>query len=350
MQGAAKGLTDEEEVAFVRAYEANDMVTMRAIVIAAIAGASEKSTEILEDAYLLAPEHADSIAKKAAAVFPSLKDRILAKVKGRKDTVAKSEAAEPKTVPPEARPHPAEGPAKPVEKEEEEPRFGMWSGETAIGGSYKNSVQKTYTANAEFKIEQEIGKWENSAGLQFDYGRVDKTTNTHLFRIEARTQRALGESLYAYGLGSYEDDRFSGFEYQITEGVGLGYQLFDLDTFSLDVEGGPSIRQSRVEATGELHQQLLGRFATNLNWDISDTASFSNETALLFTRNSIELNSDIYGGIRDTSETVNTSALDLQIVGNLAARLGYEFHYRSNPPDDGQSSESIAKISLIHRF
>ena len=71
---------------------------------------------------------------------------------------------------------------------------------------------------------------------------------------------------------------------------------------------------------------------------------------MLFTRNSIELNSDIYGGIRDTSETVNTSALDLQIVGNLAARLGYEFHYRSNPPDDGQSSESIAKISLIHRF
>lgn len=350
MKGEAEGLTDAEEVVFVRAYEANDRVTMRAIVIAAIASASDKSTAILDDVYLLAPDKADSIARKAAQVFPSLKERLLAKIKSDEKKVAVSEAGKSDDVPPESKLHPAEGPAQPIEKEEEEPRFGIWSGETAIGGSYKNSVQKTYTASVEFNIEQEIGKWENSAGLEFDYGRVDKTTNTHLFRVEGRSQRELDEALYGYGIGSYEDDRFSGFEYQITEGVGLGYQLFDLETFSLDIEGGPSLRQSRIEATGELRQQLLGRLATNLEWDISDTASFSNETSLLFTKNSVELDSDIYAGIRDKSETINASALDLQIVGNLAARIGYEFHYRSNPPADAQSTESIAKISLIHRF
>ena len=338
------GLTAAEQTALLNAYERNDIVAMRAIVIAAIAVSSDKSAEIVRDTFRLVPLQATDIVARAAKTFPQLADRITSVAeeltKPKKTAQSGGEQNQAAAPPPTLVPK-TEAPEKP---------FGEWSGETVIGGNYKNSTQDSMSLHAEFKLTQKIAKWKNTAGVVFDFGRANGETNSQDLKINGRAQRQVSDKLYGFGLASYEDDRFSGFDYQITEGAGVGYQLFDTDRFKFSFEGGPSVRHSLVTTSKELNNELLLRLATELEWNISDTAKFTNETALLLAKNAVELDTNTFGQVNDASETTNTSALDLQIIGNLSARLSYEIHFRSDPPQGGQTTESTARVSLVHHF
>lgn len=338
-----KGLSKVEEQALSEAYARDDLVTMRAIIIAAIATSSERSAEIVRDAFRLIPLRAATIIEQAGKTFPPLAERLKTVAA---EIIAPKKTA--KTVPPVR--SPPEEPAPQAEFAPDETRFGDWSGETVIGGNYRNGAQDSLSAHAAFKVTQKIGKWKNTGAFDFDFARSNGITNSQDIEIKGRARRDLDENLFGFGIASYEDDRFSGFDYQITEGVGVGYQIFDTEDLRLSLEGGPSLRHNLVTQTDEFNNELLLRVASILEWTISDTAKLSNELALLLTRNSIELDSSTFGEVRDSSESTNVTALDLQIIGNLAARLSYEVHFRSNPPQGGQATESTARVSLVHSF
>lgn len=334
------GLSKAEEQALVEAYERDDLIAMRAIVIAAIATSSERSAEIVRDAFRLIPLRAAAVVEQAGKTFPPLAERL--KTVAAEITSPKKTA---KTEPPVRSP-----PIPQAEFAPDKNRFGDWSGETVIGGNYRSGAQDSMSAHAAFKVTQKIGKWKNTGAFDFDFARSNGITNSQDLEIKGRARRDLDENLFGFGIASYEDDRFSGFEYQITEGVGVGYQLFDTEDFRFSLEGGPSVRHNLVSQTDEFNNELLLRVASILEWDISDTAKLSNELALLMTKNSIELDTSTFGEVRSSSESTNVTALDMQIIGNLAARISYELHFRSDPPQGGQTTESTARISLVHSF
>lgn len=341
IDGTENGLSFEEELALAGAAERGDTVSIRAIVIAAIVIKPGETTEIVKDVYRLAPDIAGEVIAAAADNLPDLSDRMLEAAK----TITSPKEAAVSAPPGDVRQTPPPAPPK-----EEESPHGRWSGETVLGGSYRNALEKSLTANAEFSVEQEIDKWTNSLGIIFDYGRTNGDTHTHLFEAEGKSKRTLSEDYYGYGLLRYEDDRFDGFKYRITEGVGVGYAIFDDENLEWSVEGGPSLRQSRVDANDGWGNELLGRLASILDWHISDTASLSNTTSFLFTKDSIEITSRAYNRLRDKSETTNTTALNMDVIGNLGARLSYEIHYVSEPPEGAQKNESIARFALVHSF
>jgi putative salt-induced outer membrane protein len=337
---SAEGLTREEKSAFIDALARDDVVTIRAIAVAAIVRDSARTTGIVRDIFELAPEQAVGIVNHLAETFPPLADRLTAlseEIRRESPGLGASEDAPSDAIA-------AGTAAKP------EDAVSPWSGETSIGGSFRSAVQSSLTASAELKVEHEVEPWKNSAVLKFDYGQTNDVANDQRFLAEGRSQRELDERHYGYGFTSYEDDRFSGFDYQITEGVGLGYQLFDTEAFDLSFEGGPSLRQSETTATGEVNNEVLLRLGAILEWNISDSAVFSNRTELFFSRSTVEVTSSSDAGIEEGAESTNVSALDLQIVANLAARFSYEFHYRSDPPPNGPESETTAKMSLVHRY
>lgn len=327
---AEAGLTIAEEGALVAAAKRDDDVAVQAIVVAAIARTSDDTSEIIRDVYRLVPAHVDPVMKVVRKTFPELADRLTA--------VAEEVVEE------ESGSHPG------VKDEiaEAEPQY--WSGEVAVGGSYRKAVTNASTASLDGEVKYEGDLWEHRFAGGFDYGRTDGETDTHRVFLEAKTQRQISESFYLFGLGEYEDDRFSGFDYQITEGGGLGYKVFDTPVFKLNLEGGPSLRHSKVSETEEVNNELLARLAVGLEWNISDSATFTNETSLFFTERQVNVVSKGDAEIDDEQEASNLSVLDMKIIGNLSARLSYDLRYRSAPPANAPSTTSLAKFLLVHSF
>lgn len=346
------GLSAAELEALEDAAARRDDIAIRAVVIAAIVRDSSRTTAIVEDAVRAVPDYAASVVAVVGSTFPRL-ERRAAEAAEQADTgpgerEERDGGADPAPPAPRRPPPPAvafDGLPEPPGGAGSE-----WSGETAIGGTYQEASSSSITAGFSSRIVLDSGPWRYSGKFDFDYGSTDGDTHTHRLNIEGRTQRALSDRLFAMALLDYDKDRFSGFDYQVSEGVGVGYRVFDHPSFILDVEGGPTLRQSRVEETGELDKELLARLAVHMDWQMTDTAGFSNETAVFVSNNAIDIESASRALVPDSSETRNISALDFDIFGDLSARLSYELSYRSDPPPGGRSTSSLGRISLIHSF
>ena len=57
--------------------------------------------------------------------------------------------------------------------------------------------------------------------------------------------------MFAFGALAYQDDRFSGFQYQASASGGLGYRFFNSDTTKLSVQAGVGYRVLRPEISAE---------------------------------------------------------------------------------------------------
>lgn len=124
----------------------------------------------------------------------------------------------------------------------------------------------------------------------------------------------------------------------------------DADSFTWDLEAGPTWRQSRITETEEYLTEVFLRGGSNLKWIISDTAELTNETSILYNGDTVEVETGVDVGYQDSDEVTNVTALDMKVIGNLAARISTELNYTSDPPPGGPDTETLSKISLVNEF
>lgn len=332
---ATPGLTPEQESALKAAVQRGDPVTVESIVVAAIARNPGAATRIIKDAVRAAPSHADLIVDAVQSAFPNLRDRAAAAAREQLDQ------ASPETT---IKRGESEG-AAPQKKSDQH-----WSGKLSLGGTRRSGVTRSLSATFGAEVTQKLGRWRNSIDLEFDYDKSKGETNTHRFQMQGRSERQLTGAMYAFGLLSYKNDRFSGFDYQLTESIGAGYRVVDAERFTWDLEAGPSWRQSKITQTGEIANEVFLRGGSQLKWTISDTAEVTNETSVLYNGDTVEIESETGAGFQDSDEVKNVTALDMTVIGNLAARISTEVNYTSDPPPGGTKTETLSKITLVHNF
>jgi putative salt-induced outer membrane protein len=352
------GLTEPQKQALAAAIERGDDVAMESIVIAAIARASERASEIVKDAVRLAPDRATVIVKAVQGVFPNLSERVATAANSVLQQIEAGRSvagAEPRPLGPSPEaPRVDDAETQPTAEkkvaEDDTPQH-KWSGELALGGSFRTGARHAAGTNFGGEIEHQYAKWTNTVDASFDYSRSEGVTNTHRLRSRGKSKRAITERLYGFGLVGYEEDRFNGFDYQLSEAGGLGYRIIDGESFTWDLEAGPAWRQSKISRTGELLSELFFRGGSEFVWSISDTAEFSNETTLLYSGDKVEIRTatDSYF-FQESNDLTNVSALDMTVIGNLAARLSAEVSYTSEPPEGTPSTDTLSKIALVQNF
>lgn len=352
------GLTEPQKQAMAAAIDRGDDVAMESIVIAAIARASERASEIVKDAVRLAPDRATVIVKAVQGVFPNLSERVETAANSVLQQIEAGRSvagAEPRPLGPSPdKPRVSDAETQPTAEKkvaEDDTSQHKWSGELALGGTFRTGARRSVGTNFGGELEHKYTKWTNTVDASFDYSRSEGVTNTHRLRSRGKSERAITERLYGFGLIGYEEDRFNGFDYQLSEAGGLGYRIVDGESFTWDLEAGPAWRQSKVSRTGELLSELFLRGGSEIVWSISDTAEFSNETTLLYSGDKVEIRTatDSYF-FQESNDLTNVSALNMTVIGNLAARLSCEVSYTSEPPEGTPGTDTLSKIALVQNF
>ena len=113
-------------------------------------------------------------------------------------------------------------------------------------------------------------RWTHEFRARADFAEdQDETTEQRVF-ASLETNYKIDARLYIFGKASYEDDRFSGFDYRITETAGVGYRLIDTDDVTFKVELGPGARQTRIQATDEFENEAVGSLSGDFAWRVSE--------------------------------------------------------------------------------
>lgn len=171
--------------------------------------------------------------------------------------------------------------------------------------------------------------------LKLDYAEDDNETSKESYFGSYQLDRKFSEASYAFGLLSYENDRFAGLR-DVSIGVlGYGRHFSPHDQGALKVEAGPGYRTAE-----DSESETIFRGNVEYKWTISESAAFTQKISTEIA----ELNSI------SRAET----ALSAQIYGSLAMKVSFSVTHQSEPAiDDGiqkESTDTKTALTLLYRI
>ena len=208
-----------------------------------------------------------------------------------------------------------------------------WKANVEIGFVKTGGNTKTETLNAKAKAETEREKWRHTINLEA-LNSSDQTVSTaERYMISGQSSFKMGAKNFFFVLASYEDDRFSGYDYRVLESIGYGRRVLGDPALTLDLEIGPGARQSKLDS-GVNEDELMVRGAAKLMWQVSPTSKFTED-----------LSTDVG---EDVTITKSVTALSAKINGSLSTKLTYTIKNTSDVPVGFEKTDSEMAVTLVY--
>ncbi|MES2662075.1 MAG: DUF481 domain-containing protein [Pseudomonadota bacterium] len=142
-----------------------------------------------------------------------------------------------------------------------------------LGFVLTDGNSETQSTNGKFNIERDRNNWRQKFNIEVLSASQNEVSSAERYATAFQTDRKLDDNDFIFGQLTYDDDRFSGFDYESTAAVGYGKTILENDVNLLTAQLGPGIRVSREEGAASESEGIV---VTSLNYEyeISDTAKF----------------------------------------------------------------------------
>ena len=226
------------------------------------------------------------------------------------------------------------------------PAHAEWTGKGEAGLVISSGNTETQTANVKLALAREVDKWKNSFGLAGLYASDDVGTTAQRWEAIAQSDYSFTPKAFWFGAARYEDDEFSGFEYQATLSTGLGRKFIDADTtkFVGTAGVGYKILESRdsfddtgvLIATGERQTDAILR----------GTLDYEHK----FNANTSMLDKSIVEAGNDNTFVQNELSLQVKMMERLALAVGYAVRHNTDPPAGFEKTDTLTTVNLVYEL
>ncbi|WP_136247367.1 DUF481 domain-containing protein [Halomonas borealis] len=208
------------------------------------------------------------------------------------------------------------------------------SGEAELGFTQLKGNTNSETLIAKGRLVWLSGAFTHSLRGEARHVSEDEATSAEQYLLAARERYDIEGPHYLFGFARWEDDRFSGYDYQATLIGGYGRQVLDNEHHTLSLEAGPGYRIDSVP--GDEDRRLgVAYTALDYRWRFSESASLSQELSLEGTERNLTARS--------------LSSLTSRLNEHLALKISYEVDHNSRPPDDATArTDRITNVSLLY--
>ncbi|HEB81423.1 MAG TPA: DUF481 domain-containing protein [Gammaproteobacteria bacterium] len=225
----------------------------------------------------------------------------------------------------------------------DEKKDSPWKTTAELGFISTTGNTETKTTTGKLDTVYEVEKWRHTGHLE-GYGQQSKDTNTDEMVVSAERYEASGKSDYkfterdyAYGLVKLIKDRFSGFEYENTLGLGYGRKVIKDPAMQLDLEIGPGARFYREDiADAESKNEATLRLSGNFWWAITENSKFLQE---LLTEIGEEF-----------TASKSVTGLQANINKTLAMKFTYTVRHKTKVPVGTEKTDTEAAMTLVYNF
>ncbi len=210
-----------------------------------------------------------------------------------------------------------------------------WAGEAELGLVSTSGNTDTQTLSAKAKASNQRDKWKHEVGVDALNTENSKVTTAERYTLTGKTNYKLTGFDYVFGMVTYDDDRFSGYDWRASEFVGYGRNVIKKEDLHLNLEAGLGARQSKDDAGSSTDESAI-LLAGNLGWKISSTAKFTEE---LYT----EIGEDV-------TISKSVTGLKSQINGSLAMKITYTVKHVSDVPVSIEKVDRETAVTLVYNF
>lgn len=221
----------------------------------------------------------------------------------------------------------------------------VWQTSAELGAITTSGNTAGTSITGKIDARQELDSWSNQYIFSAFFKEDEKKDIDGNTFNERSAERYLVSAKGAYKLatehdnlfviGSHTSDEFGAFEKYNTVAVGYGTRLYNAETQHLDVEIGPGYFTG-TRATGETENGLIIRGAAAYNWQISESAAFSQTV-------SVE-----YGD--DNTRTIAETAITAKINGAMQMKAAFLVQNDSEVQPDKKNTDTQTSLTLVYSF
>jgi len=209
---------------------------------------------------------------------------------------------------------------------------------------------ETTSFKGKLAAHQELDMWSNDFVLESLYKKDEvngesKTTAQKYFMSGQGNYKLSNPDHRLFGFASYEDDKFSSYDYQSTLAAGWQQKLWEDKTSKFSYSIGPGYSFTKKRDTldtngnvvkGETDNGMIVRGALDYQWKISDTATFKQL-----------LSSEV--GSENTKSKSETS-LSAQINGSLSLKVSLIMDHNSEVAATKENLDTQTAVTVVYTF
>jgi putative salt-induced outer membrane protein len=217
-----------------------------------------------------------------------------------------------------------------------------------LGFIFTSGNTETTSANGALNAKQELEMWSNEFTFKALYKKdtvdgVETTSADKKFASAQGNYKLENPEHRLFGFASYEDDRFSEFDFQSTLAVGWNQKLWKDDTSSFEFSIGPGysfadrfVIDIDGNLTTESENGVLVRGAFAYGYSLSETAKFTQTF-------STEVGSN-------NTKSRAESAVSAKIAGGLSMKVALKLDHNSDVTGVRDNLDTEASVNLVYTF
>jgi putative salt-induced outer membrane protein len=210
-----------------------------------------------------------------------------------------------------------------------------FSGRVALGYLATSGNTENDSLNTNLGLWWNYEPWSHSLLGRAVRSSTSSVTTAEAYSLAWKSNYAINETDYIFGLVAWDKDEFSAYEQQIREAIGYGRRFIDNERHVLSGQAGIGARQADLR-NGVSQDETILHLGGDYRWLISETSEFS-QTLWIDSGS-------------DNTYLEATSALSANVRDNLALVISYTIKNNSDVLPGTEKTDTFTAISLEYTF
>lgn len=224
-----------------------------------------------------------------------------------------------------------------------------WTGKGEAGVALASGNSDSKTGNLKFDLANTVDQWKHAFGGTAIYASADDETTSQRWELHEQSDYNFSARSFWFGAARYEDDRFSGFDYQATLSTGVGRHFIDNE-------------QTKFIGTAGVGYKIL---KTRDTYDLTGPVSVlvkqgERETDAVF-RGSLDFSHALTGTTKllekflvesgaDNTFVQNDLGIQVQMTDVIALAAAYSVRYNTDPPFGFGKTDTLTTLNLVYEI
>ena len=211
------------------------------------------------------------------------------------------------------------------------------AGAVDLGASLSSGDTQERAFSVRVEARQQLGgRWSHELAVDGDWARRSGATSQQRLTGDHRLFYTFSERATVFQFLRGEYDRFAGFDYRITESIGVGYDAIRKPQLIWHLEGGPGVRFIALADSSAMEQEPIVRLSSELTWHLRPNWTVENQSSAFL------------GGEGNTLE--NKISLEARINSALFGRVSLHLRYDTKELAGISKLDTLTKFSIGYRF
>lgn len=227
------------------------------------------------------------------------------------------------------------------------PAHADWTGKGEAGLVLASGNTNTETANAKLQLEKETVDWKHGVGVAVLYASDEEAKTANRWEVLGQSDWNFTPKNFVFGAARYEQDEFSGFEYQATASGGVGHRFIDDDItkFAGTIGAGYKFVET-PDAIDEETGVLIEAGRSDSEVVFRGTLDFTHK----FTPTTDIIDKLIVEAGVDNTFVQNDLALQVKMTDVLALAVGFSVRHNTDPPAQFQETDTLTTVNLVYEI